>query len=91
MCICLKEVIEIGFSLSLVANALFFIPQIITLLKTKDSKGLSLLMFIGFNITQLFTILHAYLVRDYTLMAGFIGALVTSGMVTLLIILYRRK
>ncbi|HAU0134657.1 TPA: hypothetical protein JBF03_10805, partial [Legionella pneumophila] len=50
-------IIQLGFSLSLLVNALLFIPQIITLIKTKSSQGLSLITFAGFNIIQLFTLL----------------------------------
>jgi MtN3 and saliva related transmembrane protein len=87
----LKYFIEIVFSVGLFINALLFIPQIIRLYKTKNAQGVSLLTFAGFNVIQLFTILHAYLHKDYLLMIGFLLSIITCGTVTLLILLYRRE
>lgn len=87
----LTNIIEIGFSISLFVNAILFIPQIIQLLKTKNSKGLSLMTFFGFSIMQFFTILHAYFANDYILMAGFLLSLIFCGTVTFLIILYKQE
>ena len=87
----LKYFIEIVFSLGLFINALLFIPQIVRLFKTKNSQGVSLLTFAGFNVIQLFTILHAYLHKDYLLMIGFLLSIITCGVVTFMIILYRKS
>ncbi|MDR2617190.1 MAG: hypothetical protein LBC22_05280 [Endomicrobium sp.] len=46
-------------------NAALFLPQVIKLYKTKSTKGLSLITFIGFNIIQLSSILHGYIRKDY--------------------------
>lgn len=84
-----EKFIEIGFSITLFANALLFLPQIVNLIKTKNTKSLSLFMFAGFNVMQIFTVLHAYIVQDFTLMLGFGLSLILSGTVTCLIIYYR--
>jgi MtN3 and saliva related transmembrane protein len=86
-----KEFVDLIFSLGLFFNAALFVPQAITLLRRKNSGGLSLLTFAGFNVMQFFTALHGYLVKDYLLMTGFLLSFVTCGIVTLLILLYRYR
>jgi len=85
-----KILIEIFFSLGLFINAALFIPQVIRLLRTKNSQGLSLITFAGFNLIQLFTFLHGYLHRDYLLAAGNLLSLISCGCVTFLILFYRK-
>ena len=68
----IKSFIEIMFGLGMFLNALLFIPQAIRLFRAKNTAGLSLLTFAGFNVIQLFTILHGYLNKDYILMLGFL-------------------
>lgn len=86
-----RAIIEIGFSLGLFANVLLFIPQIIKLYKVKNPQGLSLLTFGGFNLIQLFTVLHGYLAKDYLLFWGYLFSMVTCGTVTVMICWYRIK
>lgn len=78
------------FSLGLFFNAMLFVPQIVKLLRTKSAKGLSLLTFAGFSVIQIFTILHAYIAKDYLLFFGFLLSFLLCGTVTVLIIFYRR-
>ncbi len=84
-------IIETIFSLGLFINAGLFIPQIIKLYKTKNSKGFSLLTFGGFNIIQLFTVLHGFLHEDLLLIIGTTLSLVTCGCVSVMVVLYREK
>lgn len=86
-----KTVIEVAFSLCLLANAMLFLPQAFKILKSKCSKNLSLLTFAGFNVIQLVTVLHGYLRRDYILMIGTFLSLFTCSLVTLLIMIYKKK
>ena len=85
----IEETVEFIFALGLFANAVLFVPQAIALYKTKNSAGLSLITFLGFNIIQLFTIFHAYLRDDYILFFGYFAAFISCGAVTVLIILYK--
>lgn len=87
----LKYFIEIGFFLSLLANALLFVPQAIKLYRVKNAAGLSLLTFAGFNVIQLFTLLHGYIQKDYLLMIGYLLSLITCGVCTWMIIRYGDK
>ncbi|MFT3742275.1 MAG: PQ-loop domain-containing transporter [Gammaproteobacteria bacterium] len=87
----LQSFIETFFSLGLFVNAALFVPQAIRLYKTKDAVGFSLITFFGFNLIQLFTILHGYLHHDLTLAIGYLLSLITCGIVTFLICLYRIK
>lgn len=84
-----NSIIEFGFSLSLLVNAILFIPQARAIYKTKCAKNLSLFTFLGFNIIQLFTMLHGIAMRDYTLAAGYFLSILTCGCVSLLIIRYK--
>ena len=84
-----KLLIEFIFSMGLFINAVLFLPQIVTLFKTKNPTGLSLLTFAGFNLIQLFIFLHGYLHNDYLLMIGYFLSFLTCGAVTVMIIYYR--
>lgn len=83
--------IEFGFGASLLANALLFIPQIISLLKKKSSEGLSLITFLGFNVIQIFTLFHGLSTHDDLLVIGYLFSIVTCGTVSFLIAFYRLK
>lgn len=85
----LETFIQVGFSICLLVNSALFIPQIITLLKTQSSKNISLTTFLGFNVIQLFTLLHGWIENDIILVVGCIVSLITCGTVSLLIIYYR--
>lgn len=80
---------DIFFTVAIFLNAAFFIPQIILLLRTKRSEGLSIPMFLGFNFIQLAIALHGYTVKDYILMWGYVLSFITCGTVVILIIIYR--
>ncbi len=84
-----ETLIQYGFSISLLANAALFIPQITTLIKSKSAKDISLITFLGFNIIQFFTFLHGILVKDYLLAGGYLLSIITCGIVTALICYYR--
>ena len=86
-----KHFVELMFGLGMFVNAALFIPQAIKIYKTKNANGLSIITFLGFNLTQLFIILHGYIHDDYALMFGYALALFTSGVVTLLIFLYKES
>ena len=88
--ISVSDIVDFVFSLGLFFNAALFIPQAITLYKTKDTKGNSIITFAGFNVMQFFTAWHGYLVKDYLLMLGFILSFLTCGAVTLQLALYNR-
>lgn len=81
--------IQYGFSISLLVNAALFIPQIIALVKKKSSEGVSLITFAGFNIIQLFTMLHGFIHQDYLLAFGYLLSIITCGTVSLLIVYYK--
>lgn len=87
----LKNTIESYFMISLIVNAILFIPQIVRLLKIKDSKELSFITFFGFNLIQIAVILHGYIKKDYLLLFGNLLSLITCGLVTILIVYYRIK
>ncbi|WP_028389307.1 PQ-loop domain-containing transporter [Legionella fairfieldensis] len=84
-------IVEFGFSISLLVNALLFIPQIKALVKNKSAQGVSLITFAGFNVIQLFTLLHGLLTGDYLLAIGYLLSLLTCGAVTVLIVYYRKN
>lgn len=83
------QIVEALFSLGLFINAALFVPQVIKLYRTKDTQGLSLITFGGFNLIQLSAILHGVIHHDYLLVLGFSLSLITCGMVTILLIWYK--
>lgn len=85
-----KITIDSIFGISLFINASLFIPQAMRILKTKTTKGFSLITFIGFCLTQLAAILYGYINHDYILMFGYILALICCGFVTILIFTYHK-
>ena len=84
-----RYLIEAGFFIGLLTNALLFVPQAIKLYRVKTTKEISSLTFLGFNIIQFFTGIHAYLASDYLLLTGSVLAFITCGVVTVLAFLYR--
>ena len=86
-----KIVVEFLFSISLAANALLFIPQIIKLYKTKRSEDVSLFMFLCFDAMQFISILYGYIKEDYVMMLGFGFSLITCGATTVLVWIYKDK
>ena len=87
----LKTYTDILFMICVFLNASFFVPQIVLIHKTKKVIGLSLLMFLGFNMIQFITALHGYMVKDYILMWGGALSFITCGWVVILILIYRRN
>ena len=81
-------VIEFIFGISLFVNALLFIPQAYKLYQKKDSRELSFITFIGFNIVQLFAVLNGIIHNDYVSIIGWSFSLITCGMITFLILFY---
>lgn len=61
----------------------------LVLLKAKTAEGLSLCTFLGFNIIQLFTLLHGWIVNDFILVLGCVVSLITCGTVSWLIAYYK--
>ena len=81
--------INIVFALALFANGLLFIPQIMRLYKNKHAGELSLITFAGFNILNLFAVLHGIVVNDKILIIGYGLSVVTNTIVTIMIIKYK--
>ncbi|MDR1057739.1 MAG: hypothetical protein LBL17_04225 [Coxiellaceae bacterium] len=86
----MKYFVELIFCCGLVLKAILFLPQAIKLYKAKKSEELSLLTFMGLNIMQILTVLHAYFHQDYILMFGVLLSLLFCGTVTCMIIIYRK-
>lgn len=86
-----KYIVEVAFGLGLAAKALMFAPQAWKLHKAKKSDELSLLTFLGLNIMQLLTVLHAYFNQDRLLMIGTLLSFIFCSSVTFMIIFYRTR
>lgn len=84
-----RGIVEFGFSISLLVNAILFIPQAHVIYKTKSVKDVSLLTFVGFNVIQLFTVFHGILTHDYILVLGYLFSILTCGTVSVFIFYYR--
>jgi len=83
--------IEFTFSIGLFINAALFIPQWITIIKSKDSREVSFITFFGFWLIQFSTLLHGIIHKDWLLSIGQLVSMVTCGTVVVLIVYYRIK
>lgn len=81
--------INIIFGMALFANGLLFIPQIIRLYKNKHAGDTSLITFAGFNILNLFAVLHGIVINDKILIIGYGLSVITNTLVTGMIIKYK--
>lgn len=87
----LKTIVDVAFGLGLFVNALLFVPQIIKVWRAKSAHGLSVWTFGGFNLIQLVSILYGYYAHDFILMLGFGLSFISCGVVTVLILFYKRR
>src|SRR3990167_9389215 len=79
------------FASALFINALLFLPQLRLMIKTKSSRDVSLVTFLGFLIIQLTVVLHGIIHQDYLLIWGYSLSMVVCGILVALIFYYRRK
>lgn len=82
----LTNCIEIIFEAGLFINALLFIPQIIKLLNNRHANDVSLLTFAGFNVINVFILLHGIIMHDLWLTIGYLLTVIANTTVTVLII-----
>lgn len=87
--ISVKSIIDLLFDFSLIINALVFVPQIVKILRLKAAKELSFVSFSCMFLLQLLFGLHGLLHQDYALLIGMIAAMMVSGIIAILILIYR--
>ena len=83
--------VELLFSLTLIANALLFIPQIVKIYRTKNIAGISLIMFVLFELMNIISTLYGYVKNDHIFFLGSLASVITCGVVTIQIIFYQKK
>jgi MtN3 and saliva related transmembrane protein len=86
-----REIVAYIFGFGMILNAGLFVPQVIHLWRTRNSQGVSLLSFAGFNTLQAIGALHGYFQHDTALMVGMLASLITCGSVTGLAAYFSRK
>lgn len=67
-----------------------FVPQAIKVIRTKDTRSLSLPMYIIFTTGVLLWLVYGILVRDIPVMAANVVTSVFSAIILVSIIVYRR-
>lgn len=87
----MKDIVAFIFGLGLFVNAFIFVPQAVQIWRLKRADSISLATFCGFNILQAIGAIHGYFQHDLALLFGMLAALITSGSVTLLTVVYRRS
>ena len=87
----MREIVAYVFGFGMILNAGLFVPQVIHLWRTRNSQGVSILSFAGFNILQAIGALHGYFQHDTALMVGMMASLITCGSVTGLAAYFSRK
>jgi MtN3 and saliva related transmembrane protein len=86
-----KETVAWLFGFGMGLNALLFLPQAVSIWRTKRAEGVSLVTFGGFNVLQSLGLLHGALERDWSLALGMAVSLCSCGSVTILGLIYRRR
>ena len=84
-------VINFIFGIALFINALLFCPQIVKLIKEKNSKDLSVVTFGGFLMIQLSAVCYGYVHRNFILLMGYLLSVIFCSAVVFLILIYRYK
>ena len=87
----MKQFVAVAFGLGLLCNALLFVPQVLALWRKKNSEGVSLLTFGGFNVLQGIGIVHGVYQHDLSLILGMAASLISCGAVTSLTLFYRLR
>ncbi len=87
----MREIIAYIFGFGMILNAGLFVPQVIHLWRAKNSQGVSILSFAGFNTLQAIGALHGYFQHDMALMIGMLASLMTCGAVTGLAAYFSRR
>jgi MtN3 and saliva related transmembrane protein len=87
----LGQIFAVLFGFSLFVNAFIFVPQALTIWRTKTAAGVSVLTFAGFNVMQAIGAVHGILVHDLALTLGMAASLFTCGTVTILALLSTEK
>jgi MtN3 and saliva related transmembrane protein len=87
----MRETVAYIFGFGMILNAGLFVPQAIHLWRTKNSQGVSILSFAGFNTLQAIGALHGYFQHDMALMVGMLASLMTCGTVTGLAAYFSRR
>jgi MtN3 and saliva related transmembrane protein len=86
-----KEIIGAIFGIGWVFNAILFIPQILSIIRSKSAKGVSKITFVGFNVLQVVGFLHGMLEKDYYLAGGMAITFTTCFTVTVLAFIYSKR
>jgi MtN3 and saliva related transmembrane protein len=87
----MKELVAWAFGFGMGLNALLFVPQALSIWRTRKADGVSLLTFGGFNALQALGVLHGALQHDWSLAVGMGVSLCTCGSVTILALIYRGR
>lgn len=75
----------------IVANTVLFIIQAKKLYDVKDSTGLSMITFGGFNLIQLSTILYGFANNDKFLFFGYLATFIACFVITMMIPYYKKR
>lgn len=71
--------------------SIMLIPQIIKTIKTKDTSGVSLLLFIIYLIANIFALIYAIMIYQAPLILKYAIAIVTAVFYIFLFIIYFQK
>lgn len=87
----MKQIVAVVFGLGLFGNALLFVPQALTVWRSKSDEGISLITFGGFCVLQIIGIIHGLYQHDLALTLGLGASFLTCGTLTGLTIFYRMR
>ena len=77
-----------------IATTLFsimLIPQIVKTIKVKDTKGVSLLLFVTYLIANVIALIYAYLITQPPLIFKYLLGIITAEIYIIIFLLYYKR
>ncbi|MBT4805679.1 PQ-loop repeat-containing protein [Candidatus Woesearchaeota archaeon] len=71
--------------------SIMLIPQIIKTIKSRDTKGVSLLLFITYLVANIIALIYAYLIAEQPLIFKYFIGIITAEIYIIVFIWYYRK
>ena len=87
----LVDIVDILLPISLLLNAVAYLPQIWRLFKVKESKELSIWTFILFWVGIFLVTVHGIFQHDYVLAWSYSPSLITCTVILVMIVYYRKS
>ncbi|MBT4936263.1 PQ-loop repeat-containing protein [Candidatus Woesearchaeota archaeon] len=71
--------------------SIMLIPQIVKTIKVKDTKGVSLLLFVTYLIANVIALIYAYLITQPPLIFKYLLGIITAEIYIIIFLLYYKR